>query len=336
MHEGEIRGQLETLSSREIHDDLWAYLRDRGFVEDAQLADDLELLVDEVRRIWRAGARPKRAESLFVNTSSEPSHDQERAWALSRLVARHAQEDDQVSAFRARHLPDGLVPWSSLEGWLQGQLANQGSFTRDVTAPLPFGTEIVHENGRNRLVPPLDELHGYGLTARLLPYALPGDTWIQNVAVAAGSVLDQLRELSQSLASSFAWQPAQASVFVVCGVTPFIAPVRTSVSTVKTRNSYDVPWARRIKLDIDSAATPEQVVRAFRAARAELDMPQQRSMSAKHLSLAVFAGIDHEDLSWQERHRLWNERFPGWAYTQQSNFRRDTMRAQSRILGVVV
>lgn len=336
MREVEIRNQLEVYLSREVHDDLWTYLMDRGFVEDARLADDLDLLADEVRRIWRAGTRPKRAEPLFVNASSEPSQDRERAWSLSRLVAKHAQKDDEVLAFRARHFQDGLVPWSSFDEWLQARLADPSPFTRDVTAPLPVGTEIVNENGRYRLVPPLDELHGYGISGRVLHYVLPRDTWTRSVVVAAGSVLDQLRELSQSLSSSFAWWPSQASVFVACGVTPFIAPVRTSVSAIKTRNSYDLPWARRIQLDIDPMATPEQVVRAFRTVRATMDLPRQRSMSTKHLRLAVFAGIDHEDLPWQERHRLWNERFPGWAYTQQSNFRRDAMRAQGRLLGVVV
>lgn len=333
MREDEVRRRLGSRLRAEVSDDLWDLLKDLELATDAQLTGDLDELVGKACWILRVGSAPKRVEPMLAGSAEETAPDLARARLLSRLVAKHAESDEEVRAFRARHLPDGLVRWASFDEWLREHLASHDSHTRYITAPLPPEADIVREGRRDRLVPPLDELHGFGIQVRLLDYALPDDTWTRHVAVAVGSVPDQLRELAESLSSAFAWRPQQATIFVVCGVVPLIAPVRVSTTRNKTRNRRGVPWARRIKLDIDPEATPEEVVRAFRKARSDMRLPRQRNLSAKHLRLAVFAGIDHEGRSWRDRHLLWNDQFPHWAYTQQSNFRRDALRARDRVLG---
>jgi hypothetical protein len=55
-------------------------------------------------------------------------------------------------------------------------------------------------------------------------------------------------------------------------------------------------------------------------------------LTLKHLRLAAFAGAEHADEPWAERMRLWNTSFPDWRYAQLSNFRRDAIRAEARIL----
>jgi hypothetical protein len=55
-------------------------------------------------------------------------------------------------------------------------------------------------------------------------------------------------------------------------------------------------------------------------------------LTLKHLRLAAFAGAEHADKPWAERLRLWNRSFPEWHYPEQSNFRRDAIRAEARIL----
>jgi hypothetical protein len=59
---------------------------------------------------------------------------------------------------------------------------------------------------------------------------------------------------------------------------------------------------------------------------------QLRPLTVKHIRLAAFAGAEHADKPWAERLRLWNTSFPEWHYPEQSNFRRDTIRAEARIL----
>jgi hypothetical protein len=135
-----------------------------------------------------------------------------------------------------------------------------------------------------------------------------------------------------SLADSFGWNPAQATVFILAGVTPLIAPVRVTTPAVKIRYGTDVGWARRIKLDVDPAATPQEVLDAFVRARDRHSLASRRRLSVKHLRLAAFAGAEHADKPWAERHGQWNERFPEWAYAAESNFRRDAAVAQRRVL----
>jgi hypothetical protein len=59
-------------------------------------------------------------------------------------------------------------------------------------------------------------------------------------------VLDRLRVLAEVLAKAYGWTPAQASIFVLCGVTPFIATVRITRSSAEVRHHADLDWARRI------------------------------------------------------------------------------------------
>jgi hypothetical protein len=115
-------------------------------------------------------------------------------------------------------------------------------------------------------------------------------------------------------------------------VTPFIATVRITRSLAKVRYHADLVWARRITLDIDPAATPQQVLDAFQHARRQQGAAQLRPLTLKHLRLAAFTGAEHADKPWAERLRLWNTSFPKWRYVEQSNFRRDAIRAAARIL----
>ena len=71
---------------------------------------------------------------------------------------------------------------------------------------------------------------------------------------------------------------------------------------------------------------------AFQHARQRQGVAQLRPLTVKHIRLAAFAGAEHADKPWAERLRLWNTRFPEWHYSEQSNFRRDALRAEARIL----
>ena len=71
---------------------------------------------------------------------------------------------------------------------------------------------------------------------------------------------------------------------------------------------------------------------AFQHARQRQGVAQLRPLTVKHIRLAAFAGAEHADKPWAERLRLWNTSFPEWHYPEQSNFRRDTIRAEARIL----
>jgi hypothetical protein len=108
-----------------------------------------------------------------VEGSQEPADDQgstigqERAWALSQLVARHTAADQEVVAFRAKHLPAGLLPWPDVETWINNR-EEDGERTSDITFTIPVDTTVEFDAGRVTLTPPLAVVPGWiGRTAWL-------------------------------------------------------------------------------------------------------------------------------------------------------------------------
>jgi hypothetical protein len=251
---------------------------------------------------------------------------------LSQLVAAHAHHDPDIITFRHKYLGDALVDWADLDTWVTAQAKLDGEPTTDITIALPASTLSDPDADELHLSPPLERVRPARVATRRLDYALPEDDWVRRVAVTADGALDRLRGLAEALAKAYGWTPAQATIFVLCGVTPFIATVRITRSSAKVRHHADLVWARRITLDIDPAATPQQVLDAFQHARRQQGVAQLHPLSLKHLRLAAFAGAEHAHKPWAERLRLWNTRFPEWHYPEQSNFRRDALRAEARIL----
>ena len=305
---------------------------DRGFVyEVLEGASDFDQLVEEARRILAAGA-PSAEHGAPAAAPREPRLGQERAWALSQLVAAHAHHDPDIIAFRRKYLAGTLVEWADLDTWVITQAKLDGELTTDVTIALPAGAIADPDADEFYLSPPVGRVRPARVASRLLAYALPGDDWVRRVAVTADGALDRLRVLAETLAKAYGWTPAQASIFVLCGVPPLIATVRITRSSAKVRHHADLVWARRIILDIDPASTPQQVLDAFQHARRQQGLARLRPLTLKHLRLAAFASAEHADKPWAERLRLWNRSFPKWRYPQQSNFRRDALRAEARIL----
>jgi hypothetical protein len=333
MLESDLRTELRRRLGPRFSAALWDLLVDLGFVAEVVVvgAMDLDQLEDHARRILAAGtASPEHR--VPAPAPSEPRRGQERAWALSQLVAAHAHHDPDVIAFRHKYLRDALVEWANLDTWITARAKLDGEPTTDLTIALPASTISDPDADELDISPPLARVRPYRVATRVLAYALSEDNWVRRMAVAADGALDRLRVLAEALSKAYGWTPAQASIFVVCGVTPFIATVRTTRSSAKIRYHADLVWARRITLDIDPAATPQQVLDAFQHARRQQGLAQLRPLTPKHIRLAAFAGAEHADKPWAERLRLWNTSFPEWHYAEQSNFRRDAIRAEARIL----
>jgi hypothetical protein len=312
---------------------VWGLLLRDGYVDDVLCsARDGDWLVTQGREILNSRESTRDVVDILP---AGPQSGQERAWAQSQLVARHAQDDPAVVAFRNAHLPQGLLAWTEVERWIDAQGALDGDRTVEVTATLPAGTSVDRhpDSGRMEFTPPLRHVVGQvRFAVRTLPFAMPGDAGVRRIGVTAGGVLSRLAALAEDVAAAFAWQPAQAVVFILTGTTPYITPVRVTRPAIKVRHGHNLVATVRIQLDIDPAASPEDVLRAFEQARGNQPSTRQRAMSIKHLRLAAFAGAEHDDKPWAERHRRWNTEFPQYAYKDESNFRRDAARAIARVL----
>jgi hypothetical protein len=258
MRDTDLRTALQRRFGPQFHQGLWDYLLEYGFVDETLTgASDLDQLVDEARRILAAGT-PSAEHRVPAPTPREPKLGHERAWALSQLVAAHAHHDPDVSAYRHHYLGDALVEWTELDTWITARAKLDGEPTTDVTIALPATAISDPDADELHLSPPMERVRPSRVATRRLDYALPGDDWIRRVAVTADGALDRLRVLAEALAKAYGWTPAQASIFVLCGITPFIATVRVTRSSAKVRHQADLVWARRITLDIDPAATPKR------------------------------------------------------------------------------
>jgi len=235
-------------------------------------------------------------------------------------------------AFREARIPSGLIPWADVGRWIATHAASDGERAIDLRVTLPTGTTVDRRSdGSMQVTPPLDRIRGrIHFLTRTIPFSLPGDTGVRRMALTGGGVLDQLDTLATDIAETYAWQPAQAVVFILAGISPYVAPVRVTISH---HSGVDVFGSTgRIQLDIDPAASPVEVLQALEEARADDGAPRRRTLSVKHLRLAAFAKAEHTDKSWAERHRLWNAEFPDWAISNESNFRRDASGAAARVL----
>ena len=310
-----MRADLEAGIGRRVTDRLWSFLLEQGWVDDVvRGARGMESLVEVAGGILRAASeRSERAPRNSGNTDAQ-------AWARSVLVAEIASADPDVVAFRRDVLGDQLISHAEVPGWIEAQEKNEVPV---VWATVPLEGEQVSDGpitGRPT-----------GWSARVLSYAGPGDEWVR-LATTGKGVLERLRRLSVSLADFYAWTEAQAVIFTLTDVLPWIAPIRAKEPAMKVRHNRACPWAQRITLDIDPSVTPAEVAEAYKEIRNR--QGRRRRISEKHAQLAIHK-TDNPSLSWSELMALWNRVHPEWAYAHVSNLRRDVARARAQVIGAV-
>lgn len=333
MRASTIQAQFRRHLGKRYTEGIWHYLKARGFVEEVLCgAAELDYLLSEAELILDCLPPDEPRTRIPAAPNEGPTPGQERAWALTQLVADLARRDPDVVQFRDGYLGGRLMAWEDVETWLRRQSEDEGPITRDLTLTLPADADLRAWSEMHELVQFVPRATGRQIGVRILDYALPDDRWVRRIAVTAGGTLDALRRLSEALADAYGWVPAQATIYVLTGTTAFIDPIRAKASYSKVRHNMDMAWACRIVLDIDPACTPDEVSAAFQAARRQQGLDRLRPLSAKHLRLAAFACAEHVDRPWADRFALWNREFPEWRYAAQSNFRRDAIRAQYRIL----
>lgn len=287
----DLESELPDLTTAE-----WQRLADEGWIADAAIADlPVAGLVGLVKD-WRRSAGPS------MNGASRPERGLTGAHraAVSVIHAHEASLDAGVVAFRQAHLPDGLLTAESMADWIEARTEEPSQWL--VLAP--DGTVETYMK-------------------RLLHYQLPGDTcqWRHAWTTHRGT-LEALRALSERLAGSWRWKPAQAVSFVLCGATPIVPSMQISVRRA-------MPTGSRITLEIDPTQDPEVVKNVFRRVRLEEFGPQRR-ISEKHARMAEFA-IDHPSGTWWERLTAWNSKYPHWHVNDRSNFQRDVEAATRRL-----
>jgi hypothetical protein len=344
MHHDEARQRLEKRLRRQVPDSHWDYLVKKDYVkefldpEEPFSLDDLVKEAEELaaavpataaRQTRPANGPPLSAVRPPVHLSTEASTYQH---ALSEVVAAVADLDVDVLAFRSKVLADETMSWDQVEAWVKEREAEQGDPTRWITCALPT-------SGFDEAVTYNALLERSSVEARFLRYLRSSGDWEAQVATVAGGVLERLRRLSVGLSQAHAWTEAQATVFVLTGLTPTVSMIRTTDRGTNVRHGTWCAWSEVITLKVNPAVSVEELASTYRAARQRYGQRRTsgsyriRTQSLKHLRLASFVARRRPAAAWGVLMQEWNQQCdPGEEYPHVSNFRRDAALAQERLL----
>lgn len=324
-----------------LTDEDWGFLMLEGALARIREAGSDEAAIQAaVRAAARTIRNLRSVRGEAVEGEPEPARrmateEGEGRYALSRLIALAAEEDDGVIGFRSKHLrefPDHTIPWPEIADWIARQAAADGPATEYVQLALPTGVKrtVTPQGLRVEDDTPLSEAHIESeVKARLVRYGLPGGKWVQAVPVSAGGVLNELHGQAQRLARRYGWTEDQASVFILTGVTPYMVGIR-----LETTERKHCPAAGRITLVIDPVVAPQEVLASYSRLRRRVLGGRYRPLSEKHLKLAVFAAENRRTgATWAHVMKLWNTEHEEYAYTQETILARDATAARRRLLG---
>ena len=333
-------------------------------ISEAELRDKIQGLLE-----LTGPSMPVRGDSPRMLTGEPGDHPHSaRDEALSLLVAKWASENPAVKAFREQALHGLQLEWSQVHTWMLGAskesakdfnavwhvddaLISEEDNARvedvlsrglEATSITVEGDDVSTSRLGGQLIPlsAFDGVPPFKFAAeaafvylhaskRYLMYAAPGDDYERRIETPYNSLLDALRQLSESMAIWYQWSEAQATIFLLTGITPLIAPLK-AVADYRE----DAPALSRIHLTIDPTMSPREVAEEYRRFRQWFVGPRHRDLSDKHTQLALFF-VKHPKATeaWADLMALWNQEHPEWAYEDASTFGRDCAQAQRRLMG---
>lgn len=300
-----LRRRMERRLGRPVSNAAWGLAADERFVAEA-LDPSLEGgeagLLGYLRRLLHVeDSGPARPRSRAVGRTPAWSSEDlaARIAVLGRLVAEDAAGDEEILTFRHRVLGrDAPMSADEAEAYLDTLEARRPRFEASFDAA-PAGVLKY----QNRHV--AHDLH----------------VW-------AGSPLDKLRKLSESLAQCYPWQPAQAAAFVLEGLipraTPFMVQVPQTLGEGAKRRA-------RVILEVDAWIPAATVLRAYRDVQRQLLPGYNRPVSRRGIDLVNFV-LRTRPASWPRLLELWNTEHAAVAYPDYRHMRFAFERARRSIL----
>jgi hypothetical protein len=231
-HQPIDRRDLETLADREGMTGAEVEQSLTALGPEIVEADDGDLSIAPAQESRSRGLSPK-----------EVGADSERRADLAR--ENHATELDK---FRSDHLGGDPLGADQVASWIEARIEE----------PTTYETKA--------------DAASIQVERRTLEYAVVGSDWVQRVPIAQGSVLDELRSLSEAIARESGWQPAQATSFVLADVTPVVP-----VTRITTRRTFGASRRAEVSAtEVHPHQEPEAVARYLRQVRKREGFRQRR------------------------------------------------------------
>jgi hypothetical protein len=333
----ELRRRLdEMLGEGILTDHVFAFLSDTvEFRESLRRGQTVEQLNQLTDKVWDIRERLKMPLSTAARTGEAASPKElarrrvDRSDAISRLLAKQAENDGEVIGFRRRRLRGRLLAPGDVPGWIGAQRKKDGPATGWlIVAFPPRHKRHLRGDGFCHVSPPYrvskrSPLRSLGTTLKLLKYIAPRSEWVQKVPTAAGGVLEELRSITERLAAGYGWTEAQVTGFVLTGEVPLLPLARVTEQTAEVS---------RIILDVDASLTPKQVASFYLQARRGLTKRRARQLKEKNLRLTTWNADRADEEGWPDKMKAWNRQFPGWGYSRLENFIRDVRESERRLL----
>jgi hypothetical protein len=324
MNEEELKRR--TKKRRDVSEEAWTYLRDRGYVEEAlELPFDdhdqpVEYIIKEVDALAAAspGGGARRTQAIRSNRGPETvqvslgASELARQGALEEYFAMCAACDFDVYRFRKKVLGEQLLSkdqaWDLLkspaaalvetrffESWgipIVGHTAEVKSYESDL---LPWGrrhvaTLTIDPPGITREVSmsPLPAgPHQHERRPLVLKFP-DGESGVANHEVWSVSLLGELREVGEKLHKRYRWHPAEAVWFVLTGETPAV-PALTVTRYFPSSMHHHPDRDVLITIEASPWISSRSVARAFHEAQIKtLGSGAGSSAGEKNLTLLRF------------------------------------------------
>jgi hypothetical protein len=294
---------MERRLGRTVSQAAWDFAIEQGYVQDADPfygapgEDGLFRYLTGLLRLEDGGLRarvnrkPKATEPL---PRPDPNLSA-RVEAVSRLAAEHAAGDEEILRFRQRVLGrDTPMSAQEAEAYLELPEARGIPWASRPAEVLKYQNRHVSH-----------DLH----------------VW-------AGSPLDDLRKLAESLSHFYPWEPAQTAAFVLEGLIPLATPFMLHFPQTwhETR-----PTRAKLFMEVDLWMPASAVLRAYRDVQRSVLPGHNRPVSGRSLDLVNFV-MSNLPATWQKLLDLWNSEHPGATYPDYRRFRFAFIRARKSLL----
>jgi hypothetical protein len=342
MSPSQLRQAVNLRLKRKVPSAVWKYLQEKQFVVEALSdpihSDPVGWLAGEAHQLIQVRGAKELAQPLMSRRRQRRQKVVPiRLAVTSDLVAAKARNNQSLQAFRREFLKEGLLKRSEIAGWIQN-LGDGAVSDHAIIVSIPKTTSLEFGNDAWECHPPLSQTEDVKIEdvapLIMLEFATPNSKWVQRIPVGRDGVLRVLANLAGSLASTYTWQPAQATVFALTGDVPLLSPNKVDVRqgsfvSFGSQGLRCLECLSRFVITVDSRTSPGEVAQLYAGARAK-HLQRSRTPGEKHMMLASFAS-QYEQIN-QEVMSDWNRDQPQWKYYRFKNFARDVRVATSRLL----